>query len=194
MRRARRLGLAALAGLGALLGACEDRASFRGIALDPPREAPALRLATAGGDTFDLAAQRGNVVLLFFGYTRCPDVCPTTMADWVRVRQALGNDAARVRFVFVSVDPAHDTPALAQRYVAGFDSTFVGLVADPTLKARLKPDFQVAAYESPGEHEGHVMVSHGSQVFIFDRDGRLRVLHPAGSTAEDLRADVERLL
>ena len=192
MRRGWRL--AAPAVLVLALAACEDRASVRGIALDPPRDAPALRLAGAAGDTFDLAEQRGRAVLLFFGYTRCPDVCPTTLADWSRVRQALGDDAARVRFVFVSVDPARDTPELAQRYAHGFDSTFVGLVADSTLMARLTTDFQVAAYESPGEHEGHVMVSHGSQVFLFDPEGRLRVLHTAGSTAEDLAADVERVL
>ena len=183
------LGLAALAAAAA----CDDRASFRGVALDPPEPAPALRLASAAGDTFDLAAQRGNVVLLFFGYTQCPDVCPTTMAEWARVRQALGDDASRVRFVFVSVDTARDTPAIASAYARRFDSTFVGLVADSATMARLTPDFHLAAHAVPGEAGGYTM-SHGSHFLVYDPRGRLRVLHTSGSTADDVRADVERLL
>ena len=192
-RHARR-GLAAVLGLLALSAvACEDRASFRGVALEPPEPAPALRLAGAAGDTFDLAAERGNVVLLFFGYTQCPDVCPTTLAEWAQVRRALGDDAERVRFVFVSVDPERDTPAIARDYARRFDASFVGLVADSATMTRLTPDFHLAAHAVPGE-AGQYTMSHGSHFLVYDPRGRLRVLHTSGSTADDVRADVERLL
>lgn len=192
---ARAARLIAAAALLAAAAACEPEAlRFNGIALDPPEPAPALRLADAGGGTFDLAAERGNVVLIFFGFTRCPDVCPTTLAEWARIRATLGDDARDVRFVFVSVDTLADTPAAARDYARGFDSTFVGLVADAGLLARLTEEFKVAAYEVPDEHAGHPMLAHGTQSFVVDREGRLRVLHPAGSRAADVQADVERLL
>jgi protein SCO1/2 len=132
-------------------------------------------------------------VLLFFGYTRCPDVCPTTLADWARLRRALGEDAAAMRFVFVSVDPARDTPADAQRYAARFDPAFVGLVADTASIERLKAGFRIAAHEEPG-HAGHYTVAHSTQTFVVDGEGRLRVLHPQSGTVADLEADVRRLL
>jgi protein SCO1/2 len=193
MTRPRRLAAAAALLALAATAACEDRASFRGVALDPPEPAPALRLAGADGDAFDLAAQRGSVVLLFFGYTRCPDVCPTTLAEWAQVRKALGDDAARVRFVFVSVDPETDTPAMARDYARRFDPSFVGLVADSATMTRLTPDFHLAAHAVPGE-AGQYSMMHGSHFLIYDGRGRLRVMHTAGSTAEDVTADVRRLL
>ena len=191
MTRLRRL--AASAALLALAAGCEDRASFRGVALDPPEPAPALRLTGADGETFDLAAERGKVVLLFFGYTRCPDVCPTTLAEWAQVRRALGEDAERVRFVFVSVDRETDTPAMARDYARRFDPSFVGLVADSLTMTRLTPDFHLAAHAVPGA-AGEYTMSHGSHFLIYDPRGRLRVMHTTGSTADDVRADVQRLL
>jgi protein SCO1/2 len=134
-----------------LLAACQDPGSFRGIALDPPEPAPAMRLATAQGDTFDLAEQRGKVVLLFFGYTQCPDVCPTTLSDWARIRTELGDDADEVRFVFVSVDPARDTPQASAAYARKFDPSFVGLTADPAMLPTLMKGFKITAFETPAQ-------------------------------------------
>lgn len=193
MTRLRRLAASAALLALAATAACEDRASFRGVALDPPEPAPALRLTGADGETFDLAAERGKVVLLFFGYTRCPDVCPTTLAEWAQVRQALGEDAERVRFVFVSVDRETDTPEMARDYARRFDPSFVGLVADSLTMTRLTPDFHLAAHAVPGA-AGEYTMSHGSHFLIYDSRGRLRVMHTTGSTADDVRADVERLI
>ena len=92
-----------------------------------PRPAPPLRLVEHGGRAFDLAAERGKVVLLFFGYTHCPDICPTTLADWRRVHAALGADTSRVRFVFVTTDPERDTPEVAQQYARQFHPAIIGL-------------------------------------------------------------------
>ena len=96
---------------------------FNGVVLDPPDAAPALRLADSAGQVFDLAAERGKVVLVFFGYTQCPDVCPTTLLDWKRAADSLGEQLSRARFVFVSVDPERDTPAAAQRYASRFSAS-----------------------------------------------------------------------
>ncbi len=108
------------AALALLLAACKP-VTYHGTAYDPPEPAPPLALSRADGSPFSLAAQRGSVVLLYFGYTHCPDLCPTTLADWHRARAALGRDAERTRWVFVSVDPARDDPVTLQRYVSGFD-------------------------------------------------------------------------
>lgn len=101
--------------------------SLPGAIYDPPRPAPALRLTGAEGTAFDLANERGRVVLVFFGFTECPDICPATFQQWARVRTALGPDTSRVRFVFVSIDPEKDSPAIASEYARKFDPSFVGL-------------------------------------------------------------------
>lgn len=205
----RRLALAAAATL--VVAACNDPASFRGVALDPPEPAPTLRLAGAQGDTFDLASERGRAVLVFFGYTHCPDICPTTLADWARVRTALGDDAGKVRFVFVSVDPERDTPEVSARYAHQFDPSFVGLTADRASLPALLSAWRIAAYEEPaplpdsasgsaadtlppGMVGDDYMVAHSSQTFLIDPEGRLRVLYPAGSTSQDMIEDLKRLL
>ncbi|MEK7316567.1 MAG: SCO family protein [Candidatus Eisenbacteria bacterium] len=101
--------------------------SLPGAIYDPPRPAPALRLTDAEGTDFDLANQRGRVILVFFGFTECPDICPATFQRWARVRAALGPDTSRVRFVFVSIDPEKDSPAITAEYARKFDPSFVGL-------------------------------------------------------------------
>ncbi len=191
--RRRALGLLAALALP-MLAACSDAGSYNGVELLPPADAPALRLANAQGGTFDLDAEDGNVVLVFFGYTHCPDVCPTTMADWARARTALGERADRVRFVFVSVDHARDTPAGADAYAKRFDPTFIGLAPDSAALAVVQSAFSVtSAREAPLESGGYT-VMHSSQSFLIDRKGRLRLLYPFGATSTELAQDLERLV
>ena len=188
--------LAAAGGCDALRGAAGGvpGGGFRGVELAEPAAAPALRLTRADGDAFDLAEQRGRVVLLFFGFTHCPDVCPTTLSDWARVREALGDRADRVRFVFVSVDPRRDTPAVAQQYAQQFDPSFIGLSADDATIGRLRGSLNLVAQMEVPDSTGGYGVAHSSQVFLVDPEGRLRLLYPFGSTAEDMLEDVRRLL
>lgn len=167
---------------------------FNGVELSDPKAAPEISIADADGQLFDLAAQQGKVVLLFFGYTHCPDVCPTTLADWARVRAALGADADKVRFVFVSVDPDRDTPAISQGYATQFDSSFVGLTADDATIARLRSSLNLVAQNEPVDSTGAYGVAHSAQVFLVDRKGRLRILYPFGSTAGDMLGDIQRLI
>lgn len=167
---------------------------FRGVELSAPEAAPAITLAAADGAVFDLAAERGRVVLLFFGYTHCPDVCPTTLADWARVSTALGDDAAKVRFVFVSVDPDRDTPEIAEAYAKRFDPSFIGVTADDATIARLRDRLNLVAQSEPADSSGVYGVAHSSQVFLVDPEGRLRLLYPFGSTSDDMLTDIRRLL
>jgi len=133
------------------------------------------------GRARELADFRGKVVALYFGYTRCPDVCPATMATLAQAVRLLGPDGARVQALFVTVDPRHDSPALLGRYVRTFDENFLGLYGDRPAIARTAQEFKVEV----GEH-------HSIPVFLLDGSGRLRlVVHPeasAESIAQDMRA------
>ena len=200
MRRRRLLGLAAIRGVvplafaSAVLGACTDGYRYHGTVLDPPREAPPLRLIEHGGAVFDLREQRGQVVLLFFGYAQCPDVCPTTMAKWARVNQLLGPLTRRVRYVFVTVDPARDTPALVQAFARRFDPTFIGLSGDSAQVAALERSYMSASYRSTPVPGTGYMVMHGTRTFLINTDVRLRVLYPAETTPENIAVDIRHLL
>ena len=123
----RALALLAVAGL---LAACGGP-SFRGSVMDEPVPVPDFTLQDHTGQPFRLADQRGNVVLLFFGYTSCPDVCPTTLATWRQVHDLLGDEAGRTRFVFVTVDPERDTGERLGRHVQAFNPDFLGLTGTP---------------------------------------------------------------
>lgn len=134
---------------------------FYGTVLPEPRVRPTIRLVDAEGQPFDLGAERERVVLLFLGYTQCPDFCPATLARWKRVRQALGADTARVRFVFVSVDPERDTPEAAAAYARRFDPSFVGLTGRRREIVAIERQFGVTSFAevkaggTPHAHGGH---------------------------------------
>jgi len=193
--------------LAVALTACgTDAGGFHGTVMPELRPAPPIRLVEHGGRMFDLAGQRGRVVLLFFGYTHCPDVCPTTLADWRRVKGTLGADTARVRFVFVSTDPARDTPEAAQAYARRFDPSFVGLAGDSATTAALERAYMIASYRAPARdssgatipdpHAGHASytVAHSSRTFVIDEAGRWRLIMPEGAGAGMIASDVKRLL
>jgi protein SCO1/2 len=186
---------ARLTTLALLLAACAAP-SFNGVVLEPAEPAPALRLADSSGTTFDLSQQRGKVALVFFGYTHCPDVCPTTLVDWRHVADSLGAKASDVRFVFVSVDPERDTPAVAQRYAARFSPAFVGLSGTPAEITALKDAWKIASFRDGAVTDTTTTytVSHPSQVFVVDKDGKLRLMHRVGLTTAQVTADIRALL
>lgn len=178
------------------LAACSAAPVFNGVVLDPPEVAPPLRLADSAGKRFDLGAEKGRVSLIFFGYTHCPDVCPTTLVDWRHVADSLGSKAADVRFVFVSVDPDRDTPAVAQRYAARFSASFIGLTGTPAQIDAIKTAWKIASYRDgvPSDTTTTYTVTHPSQVFVIDRDGKLRLMHRQGMTPAQITADIRALL
>lgn len=170
--------------------------AFNGVVLEPPERAPALRLADSTGRPFDLGALRDTVVLVFFGYTHCPDVCPTTLLDWKKAADSLGADAARVRFVFVSVDPERDTPALTQRYAARFSPAITGLTGTRAEIDALLRGWKLSAFRDPSAADSSTIyfMSHPSQVFVVDGAGQLRLIHHAGLTPAQISSDIRELL
>lgn len=140
------------------------------------------------------AAYRHELVLLYFGYTECPDECPTTLATLARALHSLGPEASQVRVLFVSVDPQRDTTAVLKRYVGNFGPQFVGLRGDPAQLTDLSKRYRIAYhYEKPDKY-GNYEVDHSSAVFVFDRSGRARLLALSDNTAQQVASDLRRLL
>lgn len=187
-----------LAAGAALLAAaaCKEKPPEHGTLIEDAQPAPPLHLTDAQGQAFDLAAQRGKLTFVYFGYTHCPDACPTTLTDWARAKALLGQKAPAVHFVFVSVDPERDTPEIAQRYARQFDSTFTGLVATPSQLETVKNvwGFAVERDEMPGMKTGEYGVSHPAGVYFVDADGKLKFVFAPGSKPDEIASDLKRLL
>jgi len=193
MRGVRQQGRRLVAIAALMLAAC-DSGGFQGMAIDPPREMPTFEFTQTTGSVYRTAPEAGRPMVLFFGYTNCPDVCPTTLADWKRVKATLGAKAAGVRFVFVTVDPDRDTPAAAERYAKQFDADFVGLSGDGPTTARIMEAFGVASAREESPTANGYSVSHSSQVFLVNDRGGLVALYPFGTSWEALAADLDRIL
>jgi len=163
--------------------------------LDPPPSAPDFTLTDQHGQPFRLSDQRGKAVLLFFGYTHCPDVCPTTLATWKQVHDALGDDADRVRFVFITVDPERDTPQRLRQHLAVFNPGFIGLTGNPEQLAPIYQAYHVY-HEEVQESQSAVdyLVNHTAAVFLIDPEGRWRLSYSFGTPPEDIVHDVQVLL
>ena len=131
--------------------------------------------------------------MLFFGYTRCPDVCPTTLADLKLAREQLGDEGKRVQVLFVTVDPERDTPKLLASYVPAFDPSFLGLYGDAAATARVAKEFKVFYQKVPGKTPDSYSVDHTSASYVFDPQGRLRLLVRPGNVP-NLVADLKTLL
>jgi protein SCO1/2 len=178
------------------LAACgQSSPSFRGNALDSPIPAPDFTLTDQYGEPFRLSEQRGRVVLLFFGYASCPDVCPTTLGTWRRVMEELGSDADQVRFVFVTVDPERDTRERLREHLALFSPDIVGLAG--TLE-ELEPIYQAyGVYREkvtlPDSELGY-QVTHTASAYVIDPDGYWRLRHLFGTPSEDIVYDIRQLL
>ncbi|WP_298832174.1 SCO family protein [uncultured Piscinibacter sp.] len=193
----RRLCLLALA---ALLAACDRpgaggaSTSFRAVDITGAEYARNLSLQDPDGKTRTLADFRGKVTVVFFGYTQCPDVCPTTMAELAQVKKSLGADGERVQGVFVTVDPERDTPELLKAYMGSFDPSFVALRGTPEQTAATAKEFKVFYAKVPGKAEGSYTLDHTAGSYVFDASGRVRLFVRYGSGAEALGADLKALL
>jgi protein SCO1 len=189
MMRILRLSLIAFA---LVLAACGE--PMKGIEIRDAEPAAPLVFTAFDGTRFDLAAEKGKIVLVYFGYTHCPDVCPTTMSDWVRAKRALGDKAEQVRWVFVSMDPDRDTPELALSYARQFDPAFLGVTGTTEELEALKRAWGIAAYPEGDTRENDYTVAHPAHTFVVDVDGRLRYLYEPGVSGEDLAKDLRKLL
>ncbi len=174
--------------------ACRVDRQFHGVMIDPPRDVASFEFTLPSGASLRTAPEPGRPMVLFFGYTHCPDVCPTTLADWKRAKQKLGKDAERVRFVFVSVDPERDTPAVALQYARQFDASFVGVSGDSATTVRMMKEFGVAAAREAYTDASRYFVSHSGSAFLVDDTGRLVAMYPLGIGWEALAADLSLVL
>ena len=141
-----------------------------------------------------LADFRGKAVAMFFGFTHCPDVCPTAMAQLAEVMKLLGEDAVRVQVVFVTVDPKRDTPAVLSQYVPAFHPGFIGLYGDPAATERTAKEFKVYYRAQPPNEAGAYSVDHSGQILVFDPQGRLRLLVKPDLGPEAIASDLRVLL
>ena len=153
-----------------------------------------LALTDHNGKPRTLDDFRGKVVTVFFGYTQCPDVCPTTLTTMSEVMRRLGPDADRVQVLFVTVDPERDTQALLANYVPAFDARFLGLRGSLDETAAVAKDFRTF-YQKSGDTSGpNYTVDHAAGTYIFDSQGRARLYVKHGETAENIVADIRVLL
>ncbi len=151
-------------------------------------------LADHTGKARTLADFRGKAVVLFFGYTQCPDVCPTTLATLAEAMRLLGPDAARVQVLFATVDPERDTAELLSRYVTAFNPSFLGLAGDADATARTAKEFKILYQKQPGKTTGTYTMDHSAGTFVFDPEGRLRLYAGHGQSAEVFAHDIRELL
>lgn len=168
---------------------------FRGVTLDPPKEAPDFTLTDFDGKPFQLSDHRGKVVILFFGFTNCPDMCPAALSDMAAARRKLGADAEKVQGVFVSLDPDRDTPERLKRYVTAFDPTFIGVRGSETELAPVVKDYGVTYMrrDLPGSALGYT-IDHSTFIYVIDAAGRWRLLFTHGMPVDDIVSDLRYLV
>ena len=196
MRAAPRVAAAILcavlaAGCGKLGG---SKTPFKSVDVTGAPMGGELRLTDHNGKPRTLADFRGKVVLVNFGYTQCPDVCPTTLADLAAALKKLGAEASQVQVLFVTVDPKRDKPELLRQYLPAFDPSFLGLYGDEDATKKVTRDFKVYAQERPGRTAETYTVDHAAQTFVFDRQGKLRLVMGYGMAPDAIASDVRLLL
>ncbi len=156
---------------------------------DPPRLAPDFVLQSSQGGELNFKQTRGKLVVLEFGFTHCTAVCPITLANLVQVRKKLGELAEDVQVVYVTVDPAQDTPARLREYLAVFDPTFIGVTGTEAQLAEVQKQYGIFATKAVGKE-----VHHSSYIYLIDTSGYLRALVPFGKSADDIAHDIKILL
>jgi protein SCO1/2 len=180
--------------IAALLAACgRSGPSFKSTDITGADWARELSLTDHTGKPRTLADFRGKVVVVFFGYLHCPDVCPTTLAELKGIIGQLGEDGKRVQVLFVTVDPERDTRDLVGQYVAAFDPSFIGLSGSVEQTARVAKEFKVFYQKVPGSTPDNYSVDHTAGSYVFDPNGRIRLFVRQGQAA-DLLADIRTLL
>lgn len=181
--------------LAGLLAACSGGApKFKSTDITGAGYGKELSLTDQNGRPRTLADFRGKVVALFFGYTHCPDVCPTTLAELSQVMRMLAPDADRVQVLFVTVDPERDTPAVLSQYVTAFDPRFLGLHGDAAATRRAAKEFKVFYEKHDGAAAGEYTMDHSAGTYVIDPKGRLRLFVGYGKAGADLAHDIRTLL
>lgn len=161
---------------------------------DPPRMAPDFSLPSSRDNQFTLSEQRGKLLVLGFGFSNCPNVCPMTLANLAQVYKNLGALAGQVQVVYMTVDPERDTPARLREYLTNFNSHFVGVTGSADELASVRQAYGIIAKKEVHKNGGNYEVHHSSYIYLIDRDGLLRALVPFGKRADDITHDIKILL
>jgi protein SCO1/2 len=177
--------------LAVLAGAADDAGLIAGV-FSPPRAAPDFSLRGSDGTQLKLSRYRGKAVILEFGFTSCPDVCPTTLAALAQARKQLGAHGGELQVVYITVDPERDDAERLHKYLAAFDSTFIGGTGTAEQLAAVRQEYGIAA--SRRASGTSYTFSHSSYTYLIDREGSLRALMPYGHASDDYAHDVEILL
>jgi len=185
-----------LAGAAALLlVACQPQApAFNNVDITGAPYARELALTDHTGARRTLADYTGKVLVVFFGFTQCPDVCPTTLSDLALARQKLGPAGQDLQVIFITVDPERDTQAVLAQYVPGFDPSFVGLYGSAAEIERTAREFKVFYQKVPGKTATSYTIDHSAGSYVFDRDGRVRLFVKHAQGVDALVGDLKRLL
>ena len=186
---------ALFAGVGGLLSACsESKPQFSSVDVTGVTYAKDFELTDHNGQVRRLGDFKGKIVVMFFGFTQCPDVCPTSMTELAEVKKALGADGDKLQGLFVTVDPARDTPEVLKGYMENFDPTFLALYTTPDKLAALAKDFKVYYKRVDGPTPTSYTMDHSAGSYIYDTKGNLRLFTRYGSGAKVLAADIQQLL
>ena len=188
------LVLGLVGSLLAVSGCGQDKPAFRGVDITGADYAQGWELSDQNGQVRTLKDFAGKAVVVFFGFTQCPDVCPTALQEMAEAKQLLGSDGARLQSIFITVDPERDTPELLQAYMANFGADFVALRPTNEQLAKVTKDFKIYYKKVEGKTPTSYTMDHSAGSFTFDPQGRIRLYNRHASGAEALAADVKILL
>lgn len=185
-----------LAALAIILVACSPKPDFKNIDITGSTAfGKDFSLLDPDGNVRSLADFKGKVVVMFFGYTQCPDICPTTLTEMQQVMTLLGPQSDKVQVLFVTVDPDRDTAAILKQYVPSFDARFLGLrPADEAALEKVTKDFKIYYKKVPGKSPGSYTMDHTAGSYAFDQEGRLRLYIKHAQGPETLAHDLKELL
>jgi protein SCO1/2 len=191
-----RRDLLSLAGAAALLAACaqESKPAFKAVDITGADYARDFKLTDTDGKVRSVEDFKGKAVIVFFGYTQCPDACPTTLAEIAEAKKLLGPDGAKVQPVLISLDPERDKPELLKAYVGNFGPDFLALRGTPEQTAAIAKDFKVFFRKVPGTAPGSYTLDHSAASYVYDPKGRLRLYVRYGSGAQALADDLKLIL
>ena len=156
--------------------------------------AKGFALTDHNGQPRTLADFKGKVVVVFFGYTHCPDVCPTTLSELAGIKKALGSEAERLQVIFITLDPQRDTPEFMAGFVPAFDSSFLGMWGEQAVIDKVAKDFKIFAQKVPSKDGKSYTIDHTAGSYVFDDQGRIRLFVRHGQGGDGLQKDLRRLL
>lgn len=192
-RRVVLLRIPAVFGFAAIAAAC-TKAKFEYTDITGVEIGGDFQLTDHNGHPRSLSDFRGKVVAVFFGFTHCPDVCPTTLAELAQTVRRLGERGDEIQVLFITVDPARDTQKVLAQYVPAFDPRFLGLYGDPATTAKVAAAYKVFFAPQPPNASGNYTVDHSAAIFVIDRRGRPRLYVGGGRTVDGLVHDIKLLL